>query len=87
MKNSDLMNTLKDILTNLGIPGDLLHSDSRLHQDLQLDSTEIVEISLGLKRRLDVRVKLESRQDMTLAQVCDQIKAAQLSAANASHSA
>lgn len=74
--------TLKVILTDLGIPGNLLHSDAFIHRDLQLDSTEIVEISLGLKRRLGVSVKLESRQDMTIAQVCHQVEAALL----ASHS-
>lgn len=74
--------TLKVILIGLGIPGNLLHSDAFIHRDLQLDSTEIVEISLGLKRRLGVSVKLESRQDMTIAQVCHQVEAALL----ASHS-
>ncbi len=72
------MDTLKSILTNLGIPEASLHQDTRLRQDLQLDSTETVEVALGLKRQLGVRVKLESRQDMTLTQVCDQVEAAML---------
>ena len=70
------MDALKAILADLGIPEESLHRDTLLHKDLQLDSTETVEISLGLKRRLGVSVKLESRQDMTLAQVCNLIEAA-----------
>lgn len=65
----DIQDTLKDILKNLGISEELLHDDALLHRDLQLDSTEIVEISLALKRRLGVAVKLETRQDKTLAEV------------------
>ena len=70
------MDALKAILADLGIPVESLHKDTLLHKDLQLDSTETVEISLGLKRRLGVSVKLESRQDMTLAQVCNLVEAA-----------
>ena len=76
MNTLTAMTTLKEILTDLGIPEELLHQDALLHQDLQLDSTETVEISLGLKRKLGVNVKLEARQDMTLAQVCNRVEAA-----------
>jgi len=69
----DIQDTLKDILKNLGISEELLHDDALLHRDLQLDSTEIVEISLALKRRLGVAVKLETRQDKTLAEVSQAI--------------
>ena len=68
-----VMDTLKDILTDLGISEDSLNENALLRKDLQLDSTETVEISLGLKRRLGVNVKLESRKDMTLAQVCEMV--------------
>lgn len=69
----NIQDTLKDILKNLGISEELLHDDALLHRDLQLDSTEIVEISLALKRRLGVAVKLETRQDKTLAEVSQAI--------------
>lgn len=83
MDSSKAMDTLKEILTNLGISRDSLHNETLLNEDLQLDSTEIVEVALGLKRKLGVRVKLEGRQDMTLAQVCDRVQAAML--ANSTH--
>ncbi|MCV3216652.1 acyl carrier protein [Plectonema radiosum NIES-515] len=71
-----VMNTLKSILLNLSIPEEFIREDTLLHKDLQLDSVEVVEIALGLKRTLGVNVKLESRQDMTLAQVCNTVKEA-----------
>ena len=68
------MDVLKEILADLGISAESLSGDTLLYEDLQLDSTEAVQVSLGLKRRLGVSVKLESRQDVTLTQVCDLIK-------------
>ena len=65
----NVKNTLKAILKNLGISEELLDDDALFHRDLQLDSTEIVEISLAVKRQLGVAVKLETRQDKTLAEV------------------
>jgi acyl carrier protein len=74
------IDVLKAILTDLGIPEELIHQDALLREDLQLDSTETVEIALGLKRKLGINVKLESRQDMTLAEVCNRVEAAMSSA-------
>lgn len=76
MNSSPAMERLKAILVNLGIPRESLHDRTLLHQDLQLDSTEIVEIVLGLKQDLGIRIKLGGQQDLTLAQVCDRIQAA-----------
>ncbi|MBE7384667.1 MAG: acyl carrier protein [Leptolyngbya sp. SIO1E4] len=76
MDIQEVMDVLKAILVDLGISAESLHEETLLYKDLQLDSTETVEVSLGLKRRLGVSVKLESRQDMTLIQVCGLIEAA-----------
>ena len=67
---TDLMGTLRSILFELGIPEDDLRDDATLRGDLELDSTEAVEVTLELKRRLGVAVKLESDADLTLRQVC-----------------
>ncbi|WP_238178492.1 acyl carrier protein [Calothrix sp. 336/3] len=74
--NDSVMGILKLILLNLGIPEELIRENTLLHKDLQLDSVEVVEIALGLKRTLGVNVKLESRQDMTLSQVCNTVQEA-----------
>jgi acyl carrier protein len=80
---------LKEVLIDLGFSEDELTDTASIRQDLQLDSTETVDISLGLKRRLGINIKLESRQDMTLAQISDQIAQAlnQSSSENYNHAA
>jgi acyl carrier protein len=85
MNNSQAMDKLKTILIDLGIPRESLHDDALLHQDLQLDSTEIVEIVLRLKQDLGVRVKLGGRQDLTLAQVGDRLEEEMLAQAHSNH--
>lgn len=65
--------TLKDILLDLGFSEQELTENALIRKDLQLDSTETVDISLGIKRRVGVSIKLESRQDQTLAQVSELI--------------
>jgi acyl carrier protein len=64
---------LKDVLIDLGFSEEELTPTTSIRQDLQLDSTETVDISLGLKRRLGINIKLESRQDTTLAQISEKI--------------
>lgn len=71
-----VMDTLKEILLDLGISEEEIKEDALLRKDLQLDSTETVEISLGIKRKLGVNVKIESRQDTTLGQVCEMVNQA-----------
>jgi len=69
---------IKEILVDLGIEEEKIYASAYLRKDLELDSTETVEIALELKRRFGVEVKLESRQDLTVAQMCalvDQAKA------------
>ena len=76
MNTRKAIDTLKRILTDLGIPEELIDQDALLREDLQLDSTETVEVALRLKRKLGVNVKLEGRQDMTLAQLSNLVEAA-----------
>jgi acyl carrier protein len=76
MNTLKAMKYLEDILNDLGIPEELIQPNALLHRDLQLDSTEIVEISLALKRRLGIKLKLETREDKSLAEVCTLIRSA-----------
>jgi len=61
-------------LADLGIGAEQAVPDARLRDDLELDSTEIVQISLDLTRRLGVKVKLEDAADLTLAEVGDLVR-------------
>jgi acyl carrier protein len=71
---TDTMDTLRSILFALGIPEEDLRDGATLRGDLELDSTETVEVTLELKRRLDVAIKLESDADLTLAEVCAEVE-------------
>lgn len=76
MVSASTIDNLKDILDDMGIPKELICPNALLYRDLQVDSTEIVEISLAVKRRLGIKIKLETRQDKTLAEVCTLIESA-----------
>lgn len=67
---------LVDILKELGVSETQISPNTFIYRDLQLDSTETVEISLALKRRLGIKIKLETRQDKTLAELCQSIESA-----------
>jgi acyl carrier protein len=60
----------------VGISEEDIRDDTRLRSDLELDSTETVEISLEFKKRFGVDVKLESAQDLTIQQVCELVEQA-----------
>lgn len=70
METSKVMETLKAILVDLGIPPTSLAEETLLYGHLRLDSVETVRLSLELKRQLGIDLKLGTRQDITLAQIC-----------------
>ena len=61
--------TLTEILVNLGIDSEAIVPDASLTKDLKLDSTEMVDVSLELRRRFGVDVKLESKKELRVADV------------------
>jgi acyl carrier protein len=75
MNHLEVMDTLKAILVDLGIPEASLCENTLLYGHLKLDSIEAVQLSLQLKRQLGIELKLGTRQDMTLAQICHLTKA------------
>jgi acyl carrier protein len=70
------MDQLKEILINLGIPEEIIQEDTLLHEHLGLDSVETVKLSLELKRKLSIDLKLGTRKDITLAEICQLVLAA-----------
>ena len=77
--NLTAMDTLKAILVGFGIPEDTIREDTLIHAHLGLDSVETVKLSLELKREFDLDLKLGTRKDITLAEIC-QMTAAPLPA-------
>jgi acyl carrier protein len=72
----DIRATLVDILENLGIEAEDITEEARIRADLELDSTDTIEIMLELKRKLGVEVKLESKQDKTVAELVGMVEQA-----------
>ncbi|MBL1174807.1 MAG: acyl carrier protein [Pantanalinema sp. GBBB05] len=70
------METLTAILIDLGIPATALQEDTLLHGHLGLDSVETVKLALELKRRLDIDMPLGTRNDMSLAEICQRVEVA-----------
>ena len=69
-KLENRLETLKGILMDLGIPQEELHPETLLHEHLGLDSVETVKLALEVKRKLNIDLKLGTRNDMTLAEIC-----------------
>lgn len=61
---------LRTALVDLGIDEQSITPVSRLRRDLELDSTELVQISLELSRSCGRKVKLESDTDYSFTEVC-----------------
>jgi acyl carrier protein len=68
---------VRDILvTDLGVEEEKVTRGAHLLEDLELDSTDTVEISLQLKKRLGADVKLQVRDDPTIEEVCAMVDTA-----------
>lgn len=65
-----------EILVELGIEPERIVDDAHLQDDLELDSTEKVQIELELKRRFGVEVQLGSGEDLTVGRVMSVAEAA-----------
>jgi len=61
---------LRKILVELGIDEERIVDGARLFSDLQIDSTEAVEVSLSLKKACGVNVKLDGASDLRIADLC-----------------
>ncbi|KPC72470.1 acyl carrier protein [Laceyella sacchari] len=64
----------KEMIVALGIPAEEVHENAYLRQDLALDSTETVQLSLELKKQFGVQVKIAAREDKTVKDICDLVK-------------
>jgi acyl carrier protein len=65
--------TVTDILCALGIERAKIRDEALLKRDLELDSTDTVQVAIDLKKTLDVEIQFESREDMTIGQLCSRI--------------
>ena len=73
MTPDQVADALAGSLAELGIDASAIHPDVRLREDLELDSTEMVQVSLDLTRRLGVRVRLAPGANDTFQDACDAV--------------
>jgi acyl carrier protein len=64
------IDAIKSILQEFGIPEAAITLDARLREDLELDSTEAVDLSLELYKRFGVKMKIETQEKLTVADLC-----------------
>jgi acyl carrier protein len=64
----DVTRAITEILGDLGVEPEAISDTATLGGELELDSTDAVEVSLGLKRRfqVEVEVKVEVKGDHTV---------------------
>jgi acyl carrier protein len=72
----DVTKAIAEILSDLGVEPQAIRDDATLGDGLELDSTDAVEVSLGLKRRFGVEVKIQVKGDHTVADLRDAVLAA-----------
>lgn len=72
----DVTKAITEILCELGIESTAISDSVTLGDELELDSTDAVEVSLGLKRRFRVEVKVQVKGDQTVADLRDAVVAA-----------
>jgi acyl carrier protein len=71
MTSDQVAEALAGSLAGLGIDAAAIRPEVRLREDLELDSTEMVQVSLDLTRRLGVRVRLDTRENGTFRDACE----------------
>ena len=72
----DVTKAITEILCELGIESTAISDSVTLGDELELDSTDAVEVSLGLKRRFRVEGKVQVKGDQTVADLRDAVVAA-----------
>ena len=73
MTSDQVADALAGSLAGLGIEAAAIGPEVRLREDLELDSTEMVQVSLDLTRRLGVRVRLEPKENGTFRDACEAV--------------
>jgi acyl carrier protein len=63
---------ITDLILDIGIEDDLIKDDAFIREDIGLDSTEVVDISLAIKKKYNVTLDLKG--DMKLEEIYSNIK-------------
>lgn len=72
---NDVAEAVAEILSGIGVEPDLITGSAILGKELELDSTDAVEVGLELKRRFSVTVKVQVKGDETVDTLVGQVLA------------
>lgn len=64
---ADVRQAVTEILADIGVEAESITGTAVLGRDLELDSTDAVEVGLELKRRFNVSVRVQVKGDETVA--------------------
>jgi acyl carrier protein len=64
---ADVRQAVAEILAEIGVEPESIAGPAVLGRDLELDSTDAVEVGLELKRRFNVSVRVQVKGDETVA--------------------
>ncbi|MGX6407685.1 acyl carrier protein [Lactiplantibacillus plantarum] len=64
---------LKKELQTIGISENDIREDSKLKDDFELDSTELVDLTLSLKKEFGLEIDLSKPNDLTVGQLAKKI--------------
>jgi acyl carrier protein len=73
MTREQIAGALTSSLLGLGVEPEEIRPDVRLREDLELDSTEMVQVALDMTRSLGVRVKVQPKFDVTFQDLCEAV--------------
>lgn len=71
----DVLTVVSDLLVKLGVEPELITGPAVLGRDLELDSTDAVEVGLEIKRRFDVNVKVQVKGGETIDDLIEAVLA------------
>jgi acyl carrier protein len=72
---NDVAAAVSEILAGIGVEPDLISGSAILGKELELDSTDAVEVGLELKRRFSVAVKVQVKGGETVDTLVGQVLA------------
>ena len=71
----DVLEVVTDLLVKLGVEAELITGSAVLGRDLELDSTDAVEVALEVKRHFGVTVKVQVKGDETVEDLIERVLA------------
>jgi acyl carrier protein len=73
--HADVLDVVTDLLVKLGVEAELITGSAVLGRDLELDSTDAVEVALEFKRHFGVTVKVQVKGDETVEDLIELVLA------------